>query len=193
MPTLDEVVVAALAAAERNDLAELDRLCAVADQLHAEHLGRLTAAGALASSALWYATRGVPVFPVRPRDKVPLVRWRDEATTDQGTVAAWWRSWPHANIGMPTGLRWDVIDIDGPAGYTSRASLRDRQKLPDVLGCSTTPRHGMHLFITPTGDGNAAGFLPGLDYRGLGGYVVLPPSIGANGELYLWDTCPVTA
>jgi hypothetical protein len=35
--------------------------------------------------------------------------------------------------------------------------------------------------------------MPGLDYRGIGGYVLLPPSVGANGQLYLWDQMPMVA
>jgi hypothetical protein len=51
-----------------------------------------------------------------------------------------------------------------------------------------TPRGGRHLYVAPSGDGNAANFRPGLDYRGAGGYVVAPPSIGPNGKRYDWIT-----
>jgi hypothetical protein len=32
-----------------------------------------------------------------------------------------------------------------------------------------------------------AGLLPGVDYRGAGGYVVLPPSVHSPGERYQWS------
>lgn len=192
MLTLDEATEAMLAAAEHGDEAEARRLGDLVDALDRERLARLTEPGALASSASWYAAQGVAIFPVQPRNKVPMsgLRWRDQATANSSQIAAWWRQWPNANIGMPTGLRWDVIDIDGPAGYRSYADLRDAGKLPARLGRSTTPRSGMHIFIPASGQGNAAGWMPGLDYRGLGGYVVLPPSVGVNGQLYLWDEMP---
>lgn len=177
-------------AVEHKQWAEADRLGALLDGLADERRLRLAEPTALASSAAWYAAQGVPVFPVEPRGKVPLVKWRDEATTRPGNIAAWWRTWPQANIGMPTGIRWDVIDIDGPPGYQSHGLLREQGKLPLVLARSWTPRNGMHVFIAPTGDGNATGFLPGLDYRGLGGYVVLPPSWGSNGRQYEWADVP---
>lgn len=183
------------AALHRLDLEEFEGLAALVDIQDELRRERLAAPTALASAAAWYAAQGVPVFPVQPESKVPMpgLRWRDEATAAAGQVAAWWRAWPQANIGMPTGLRWDVIDIDGPAGYQSHGLLREQGKLPDRLGLACTPRGGMHIFIAPTGDGNAAGFMPGLDYRGLGGYVVLPPSRGATGRCYEWVITPPVA
>jgi len=177
----------------RLDIEEFERLAQIVEAEAEQRRRRLAAPGALGSAAAWYAAQGVPVFPVRPGEKVPLVRWRDEATTNPGQVAAWWRAWPQANIGMPTGIRWDVIDIDGPPGYQSHGLLREQGKVPQRLGLATTPRGGMHVYIAPTGDGNAASFLPGLDYRGLGGYVVLPPSRGATGRSYEWQQTPLVA
>ncbi len=52
------------------------------------------------------AASGVPVFPVAARDKVPLIRngrgFRD-ATTNLAQIETWWRRFPQANIGVPTG------------------------------------------------------------------------------------------
>jgi hypothetical protein len=42
--------------------------------------------------------------------------------------------------------------------------------------------------VPPAGRGNGVKILPGVDYRGAGGYVVLPPSRGYNGRLYRWLT-----
>jgi hypothetical protein len=184
---LDEAMSAALHAV---DLATFERLAGEAERRHADRLARLAEPTALASAAAWYAAQGVPVFPVEERGKVPLVRWRDAATTVAGNIAAWWRRWPQANIGMPTGLRWDAIDVDGPPGYQSLATVREAGVMPTVLGRALTPRGGMHLYITPTGEGNGASLGPGLDYRGLGGYVVVPPSVGGTGRRYEWCEAP---
>lgn len=194
MNLTDTELDAAMTAALRSlDLEEFERLATEADLRQAQRSQRLAQPGALAAAAAWYAAQGVPVFPVEERGKVPMVRWRDAATDKPGNVAAWWRRWPQANIGMPTGLRWDVIDIDGPPGYQSFATVREAGRLPPILGRAATPRGGMHIFITPTGDGNGANLGPGLDYRGIGGYVVLAPSVGANANRYEWLETPVVA
>lgn len=185
---LDAAMSTALHALE---VEEFERLAGEAEVRHGARLARLAQPDALCAAAAWYAAQGVPVFPVEERGKVPLVRWRDAATTTGAQVAAWWRRCPQANIGMPTGLRWDVIDVDGPPGYQSLATVREAGRLPEVTGRALTPRGGMHVYIAPTGDGNGARLGPGLDYRGIGGYVVLPPSVGANGRRYDWCETPV--
>jgi hypothetical protein len=130
------------------------------------------------------------VFPLRPGEKIPLPGSRGfkDATTEHATVRGWWQRIPQANIGLPTGHGFDAIDIDGPAGYQSAADLREEGILPAVLlGKAYTPRGGRHLYVPPTGDGNATKFRPGLDYRGIGGYVVAPPSLHTEtGKRYDW-------
>ena len=192
-PSEEALYAELLEAVNANDWDRADQLGDQLEQADQQRRARLARTEALASTAAWYASQGIPVFPVEPSGKVPMVKWRDEATTDPAKVAAWWRRWPTANIGMPTGIRWDVIDVDGPPGYQSHGLLREQGRLPERLGMAWTPRGGMHIYIAPTGQGNAAGYMPGLDYRGLGGYVVLPPSWGANGRQYEWDTMPPVA
>ena len=100
-----------------------------------------------------------------------------------------WRP-PAANIGAPTGITFDVVDIDGRAGVLAVYAADENGKyreLPERIGYALTAREaGHHLFIKPTGRGNTTNFLPSVDYRGKGGYVILPPSIGANGQRYRW-------
>ena len=73
--------------------------------------GRIMA-GAL-ESALAFARAGFPVFPCG-HDKRPLVKWTEAATTDDATICRWWRKWPDAMIGLPTGSTSGlyVIDLD---------------------------------------------------------------------------------
>lgn len=170
---------------------------------------RLSAPDALANAATWYAEHGWPVFPLKTQGKTPLTRngFKD-ATVDLEQIRAWWAATPQANIGTPTGLRFDVIDVDGAAGLMSLATLRhdscpdgccDNQMCwgtPDeilglpILAKSYTGGHGRHILIAPTGQGNGAKIMPGIDYRGAGGYIVLPPSLHESGNRYDWITPP---
>lgn len=128
-------------------------------------------------AGLFYASLGLRVFPLQPRSKIPFrgSRGCHDATTDPGQIRAWWERWPDANLGIATGHLVDVVDIDGPDGVASWAELVD--ELPPTLGSVSTPRAGgTHLYVAAAGVRNGAKIAPGLDIRGLGGYVVAPPS-----------------
>lgn len=193
-PHLDELARRYVRAIEKGDLGLSARL---QDEIEAEQArieARLAAPDALAKAAVWYARQGIAVFPCTPRAKTPhgalVPHGLKDATTDAEQVRAWWRACPDANIGAPTGILFDVVDIDGREGVLSvyckdeRGQYRD---LPETIGYALTPREaGHHMFIHPTGRSNTTKFLPGVDYRGAGGYVLLAPSVGANGQRYRW-------
>lgn len=149
---------------------------------------RRLAATPLGDAALWYADHGIPIFPLQPRGKLPATKHGfQDATTDRDQIRQWWHDMPAANIGTPTGHQFDVIDIDGAEGANQWAQLTENDGLPPILGRAGTPRPGgNHLYIAATGRGNKTAFLPGMDYRGIGGYVVAPPSLGANARRYVW-------
>ena len=185
-PLTDDQIQTAVRLAA-NDPEALARIVAIIDAEQDAQPDRLDRPEALAEHAAAYAARGVPVFPLVPGAKRPLVpRGLHDASTDPDQVAAWWRRWPQANIGMPTGHVADVIDVDGPPGYRSLAELRDAQLVPPILARVHTASGGAHLYIAPTGDGNTTGLRPGIDYRGAGGYVVVPPSRSATGGRWSW-------
>ena len=171
----------------------------------------------LGAAALWYAEAlRWPVFPLLERGKRPLTAHGfKDATTDAEQIRAWWTRWPTANIGTPTGAGgcgYDVIDVDGVPGFTSLAEMKHSNCPPDccavtfcpALGELPQPRAlamtpgdkakrrsaGRHYFIDPTGDGNGTALAEGIDYRGRGGFVVLAPSVGPDGNRYSWITRP---
>lgn len=161
------------------DLDRFTTLGEAGDQLVAAREARLTAPDALANAARWYAGQGIPVFPLMPGEKKPFPGSRGfkDATTDPDQISRWWTNHPQANIGVPTGGLFDVIDIDGEQGALSYRELRHTDVIPRIYGKATTGRPcSRHLYIAATGDGNSAGVWPGIDYRGAGGYVVAPPS-----------------
>lgn len=143
-------------------------------------------------AALNYVGRGIPVFPIIPRDKKPLTRngYKD-ATLDHKIIQAWWKRWPNANIGIPTGKvsGFIVLDIDvDKGGFQSLMVLEKKYGLFPLTMEIHTGGGGLHKFYLCPKDmdiRNSAGKLgPGLDIRGNGGYVVAAPSIHASGKGY---------
>lgn len=135
--------------------------------------------------ALHYAAQGWPVFPLRPGEKAPIIIGSfHNATTHAAAVEAWWAKWPDANIGIATGTVSDllVIDVDVKKGKQGLQSLQELQ-LPQTLTIGT-PSRGWHLYFRmPPGRPIRIGadLLPGIDWRGEGGYVVAAGSVTPQG------------
>jgi hypothetical protein len=164
----------------------------------------------LLDAALDYAARGLPVYPVHwprptpggaspacscPRGpgcdrpaKHPLTRHGvKDATTNPQTIRGWWRRWPHANVGLATGIVFDVLDVDGPAGL---AALRQFARAAGITLTGPVVRtggRGWHYWFHPTGLGcRPPKGLACVDWRGRGGAVLAPPSRHATGGSYHW-------
>ena len=122
---------------------------------------------------------GWPVFPVTPGAKTPLTAHGfHDASTDPEQIEAWWTQWPDANIGVPTGAgtKVFVVDCDIKNDKPGRESFKELH-LPKTLS-SRTPTGGWHAFFWHPGKEirNRTNLRPGIDIRGDGGYVVVPPS-----------------
>ena len=128
--------------------------------------------------ALELAKAGWHIFPVQPRGKQPLVRWRDESTCDLEKVQAWWGQWPDANVGIDCGKSGlVVVDYDGV-------------EAPDAQTLSVKTGRGVHHYFANDGEPvpNSASMIgEKVDVRGEGGYVLAPPSVHPSGALYEWS------
>lgn len=171
----------------------------LADRIEAEILELDQRPPRLGAAAATYASWGWPVFPLKPHSKTPATRHGfKDATTDLERIRAWWTRHPTHNVGLPTGHLFDVIDVDVPAGPRTLIQLADvtnpdtgRPLLPDAHALAATSSGGMHYYIKPQGKGNRAAMMPGIDFRGVGGYVVAPPStLGAPGRAWSWVAPP---
>jgi hypothetical protein len=144
-----------------------------------------------------------------------------KASTDPDQITAWWKKWPQALIGLacghptkgtetkaqPAGLCLFVLDFDPREDPdTGEVWTLDRLKreTEEQLGCALpvsmaalTPSDGVHLYLLKGDDGPSItnrGNLPEhVDVRGLGGYVIAPPSVmgpnaakGQGGLRYRW-------
>lgn len=157
-------------------------------------------------AALWWANEGIPVFPLWPIDadgtctcgqssceperagKHPMVKWREQATTLRKRIRRWWKRHPDAGIGGATGDGLLVIDIDSKQG---ERDLK-RWKLPRTTEVRTA--RGRHLYFMSPADVHlpntdskttkARRLGRGIDTRGDGGFIVLPPSMHRSGKRY---------
>ena len=114
--------------------------------------------------------------------------WQTLATRAEAQIAAWWKQWPDANVGVKCGRGSDltVLDVDGDAG---RETLRDLEmengELPETP-IAITGSGGAHYYFKFEEDvGNAVRFAPGLDVRTEGGLVVGVGSV--TKRPYVWE------
>jgi hypothetical protein len=117
--------------------------------------------------------------------KHPLVRHGvKEATTDSQVIGRWWHRWPHANLGLATGIIFDAMDIAGLGALLEFAGTVDL-RLPGPL--VATGGGGWHVWFRPTGLGNRPPRgLAHVDWRGIGGAVLAPPSRHISSRPYRW-------
>lgn len=141
-----------------------------------------------------YAAAGIKVFPCVAGAKHPACsNGYKDATTDLGQIDAWWSEADY-NIGLcPEDAGWIVVDIDtkkvdGEANWRALPGEK-----PDTYTVRT-PSGGLHFYYQGSGRSSASALAPGVDTRGIGGYVVVPPSV-VDGQPYeaLNDHDPVDA
>ena len=137
---------------------------------------------------------GLRVFPCN--GKIPATTHScKDATTDPAQIAEWWGGGSTYNIAIATGGGIVVLDVDADheRGKYGDETLDDLEQqygpLPETWTC-LTGGGGVHYYFQCDDPALtvAAGFAPGLDYRGTGGYVIAPPSIHpTTGRAYEWE------
>lgn len=143
-------------------------------------------------AAATYAAGGIPVFPCDPGSKAPKVKSGFHAASmDLPTVRDWWKQWPAAMIGTPTGKAFDVFDLDAPDGPQVFFDLcREAGDFHFLARSYTkTPSGGFHFYTEPVPNlKNVAGKLADhCDTRADGGYVILPGSCRPDGKRYTFN------
>ncbi len=138
-----------------------------------------------------YRQRGWAPIPIKRGTKqtalVRLAPYLERPATVE-ELSAW--SW--SGVGIVTGRVSGVLvlDVDGPEG---EAELRKHGH--PVTPMVRSAGGGLHLYFKHPEQHVRTGIrvAPGLDVKAAGGYVVAPPSVGANGEPYEWIVSPEEA
>lgn len=117
-----------------------------------------------------------------------------DASNDPAVVHEWARNWPETNWALACGKDSNVIviDIDQKSGgfgsFDEYENGRRQGALPQSL-VALTGGGGRHLFYSYPQSltvGNRVNWLPGVDVRSDGGYVILAPGTHISGGSYRW-------
>ena len=121
-----------------------------------------------------------------------------DATNDPGRLCILFAARPNADgFAIDCGRsNLVVLDVDTKPGLDGRDTLRDAgiPWLEAETPRASTPRGGEHVLFAGTVP-SRIGVLPGVDVKGVGGYVVLPPAPGRSwlADASPWDLSPVPA
>ena len=135
--------------------------------------------------------RGWAAFPVN--GKIPATpKGVLDASTEERMSGIWFERFPDRGVALATGKPSGVwaLDLDSEDAAKSWAAMQDehRDRIKTVV--SRTKRGYHVLFKMPTDDtdirSSAGQVGDGIDVRGTGGYIVLPPSPHPDGGVYRW-------
>jgi hypothetical protein len=118
--------------------------------------------------------------------------WQKNASDDPATLIEWTLKYPLANFGVVTGEKSFGLDVDVRPQKNGLAELEQLEfdigkRTPHTVMVTTGRDNGSHhrYFQVPSAPiRNRASFLPGLDVRNIGGYLVAPGSRHASGGFY---------
>jgi hypothetical protein len=137
-----------------------------------------------------YAKSGIYVFPVYvtrkadgKKDVRPAGLWRDISSTSLADIAVWEQERPDAGLGIDTGKSGlVVVDPDGQEGIEAWLAL-----CPLATVAVRTPGGGEHWYYRAhpdhaIGNDQNGKVAPAVDVRGLGGFVIAPPTSDGTGS-----------
>ena len=138
------------------------------------------------------AARGFRLFPVAVRGKRPLIeRWPERATCHLDSARAWLQEHAGCNWGLACGVASGVfvLDVDGVEGAEAIREITEPHGDDWTETLSVKTARGMHYYFKyPEREirNSASKLARGLDIRGEGGYVLVPPSVHPSGAIYCW-------
>lgn len=132
-------------------------------------------------AALTLAKAGIPTFPCNNNKRPTTPHGFKDATTDPTTLTRLFAHPDATLIGMPTGRKTSLIAVDIDPKNGGDQWLKQQAPWIQPTRTHQTRSGGSHLIFAypnqpiPNSAGRVA---PGVDVRGDGGYIIIPPSPG---------------
>jgi bifunctional DNA primase/polymerase-like protein len=130
-------------------------------------------------AALKLAERRIGLFPCKSDKRPYTASGFKDASTDPNVIAKWWQTWPDALIGVPSGVKFVVLDLD--LQHAQARQWFSNSDLP-LTRTHVTRSGGRHLLFKPKDrfKCSASKIWPHVDTRGLGGYIIWWPAHGGQ-------------
>ena len=131
--------------------------------------------------------------------------WQQLASTDPDVVTRWWLASPEANVILPTGRVFDVLDVPARVGMTALGRMERSGLRPGPVAISTGDR--AHFFIRTRGapmdesewwschldcEPEEVANVSGLRWHCRDSYVIAPPSRSVGGDTARWLRDPAS-
>ncbi|MGN7614022.1 bifunctional DNA primase/polymerase [Magnetococcales bacterium HHB-1] len=137
---------------------------------------------------------GVDSFPIPcggEDGKIPMVHWKKiKKKLSNNTIEEWGKKFPDANIGLITGpSKLTIIDVDEPDESSLEEAINMFGESPVI---ARTPKGGFHIFFRSSGEKNHQKiYNKKIDIRGIGGFIVVPPSTRPDVGNYKFIDCGI--
>lgn len=133
-----------------------------------------------------WTRNGYSVIPITKRGKRPLVKWTNyvESPPTIRQVVQWFKNDINMAVLCGGANNLTVIDFDTQLGYYTALARIDTELREKILGTlKVKTARGIHVFVRVS-TRSRKNVKRKIDIKGIGGYVLVPPSIHPSGVSY---------
>lgn len=153
------------------------------EQYHAKSAAKPPRRSIFLKTALDFAERSIPVFPLKGKAPLTPHGFKD-ASTDPRRLHLWGNRYPSANIGIPTGGVSGLVVVDRDGDSDLARQIWD--SLPPTVEVATARGTHRYYFVPKGTRVKSRKLAEDVDLKADGGYVVAPPSTHPRGTRYRW-------